>query len=429
MKAYRKLQKDLNVTHVLENPRLLGEGTFCKVFECYNQTTITEPSNSIEDQKNSKEILTNSSANIAYKSNKYFNPGSDMSNFSKYCYNQENKALEVFDHPNIIKKATCRLNNDPTTKLVSFKVKSLSEIDATKKMEIKEVHIPIDEMHIPVNDEVHRPVDDDSIDGEFEFVDMPEMYSTCIPLELAEITLLDKLKEDPMTPKEKHHCILSILKAVNYMHEKGYAHLDLSLDNIIKKDGNWLLCDFGLVHHFSEMYKGTKENMPLYITKNDLNSVGKLEYMPPEVYARTMWIHIKTDFLHTAKPSEPSMRNITNATKKPTTGDLSYLYADAREIDAYCLGKILYLILLDQHDYSIHEKTHSYARQIMINSDPKACSDLYQKLVNVKLSDKKNGEKIGQYMDVVEGLWLSDRNNRLTVPAALKMVEEMDEPQ
>ena len=65
-----------------------------------------------------------------------------------------------------------------------------------------------------------------------------------------------------------------ICEAVQWMHERGYCHLDLSLENTMISDRNTLrvkIIDLGLTQHFAD---GDFRNQ---------KRVGKQAYMAPEV--------------------------------------------------------------------------------------------------------------------------------------------------
>ena len=80
-------------------------------------------------------------------------------------------------------------------------------------------------------------------------------------------------REGALPPTQSHKYFVEIVTAVAHLHRLGYAHMDISLENVLlnTKD-SCQLCDFGLV-------------APLCRKKTE--SVGKLFYMAPEVYAGT----------------------------------------------------------------------------------------------------------------------------------------------
>lgn len=79
-------------------------------------------------------------------------------------------------------------------------------------------------------------------------------------------------------PKERYSIqltqkyFLQIVKAVAFIHEKGVAHRDISLENILLSDKDECkLCDFGLALECNGLAKG---------------AVGKRNYMAPELFAQ-----------------------------------------------------------------------------------------------------------------------------------------------
>lgn len=65
-----------------------------------------------------------------------------------------------------------------------------------------------------------------------------------------------------------------LVNGLRYLHSQGYAHLDMSLENVlITEDGCLKISDFGLAEKVSE----------LLATKKTVSNVGKTFYMAPEV--------------------------------------------------------------------------------------------------------------------------------------------------
>ena len=71
-----------------------------------------------------------------------------------------------------------------------------------------------------------------------------------------------------------------IVAGVSFLHKNGIAHRDLSLENVLVKDGVCKVCDFGLCSGASQMSK---------------DRVGKAYYMAPEVVAATAYDPVKAD--------------------------------------------------------------------------------------------------------------------------------------
>jgi len=68
---------------------------------------------------------------------------------------------------------------------------------------------------------------------------------------------------------------LQICKGLRYIHQRGIAHLDISLENVLLgDDGVWKICDFGVAHDV--------------FSQQQLNPVGKEFYVAPEVVYTTL---------------------------------------------------------------------------------------------------------------------------------------------
>ncbi|CEG24556.1 protein kinase domain-containing protein [Peribacillus simplex] len=60
-----------------------------------------------------------------------------------------------------------------------------------------------------------------------------------------------KIFNSNITIEEKIDLIIEIGKAIKFLHDEGYAHRDIKIDNILIYKGKVVLCDFGLVRHHS----------------------------------------------------------------------------------------------------------------------------------------------------------------------------------
>ncbi|CAK4616243.1 hypothetical protein LEN26_008774 [Aphanomyces euteiches] len=81
--------------------------------------------------------------------------------------------------------------------------------------------------------------------------------------------LYDKTNDGPLSNDVAAIYFSQIVSAVGYMHAKGIAHRDLSLENILVHNGVCYLCDFGLATQVQSSCR---------------DRVGKSVYMAPEVY-------------------------------------------------------------------------------------------------------------------------------------------------
>ncbi|KAF0700495.1 Aste57867_8979 [Aphanomyces stellatus] len=80
--------------------------------------------------------------------------------------------------------------------------------------------------------------------------------------------LFDRTNDGPLTSDVAQRYMRQIIQGVGFMHAKGIAHRDLSLENILLHDDACYICDFGLATPTSLICKDT---------------VGKHFYMSPEV--------------------------------------------------------------------------------------------------------------------------------------------------
>ncbi|RHY23807.1 hypothetical protein DYB32_009060 [Aphanomyces invadans] len=82
--------------------------------------------------------------------------------------------------------------------------------------------------------------------------------------------LYDALRNGPLLPPIAKRYFRQLVHAVGYMHDKGIAHRDLSLENVLlDRHHNCKVCDFGLA---------TSAGVPVCD-----ETVGKRFYMAPEV--------------------------------------------------------------------------------------------------------------------------------------------------
>lgn len=67
-----------------------------------------------------------------------------------------------------------------------------------------------------------------------------------------EVSLDDMNQAGTLTPQEQKKVINDVLNALNYLSKKGYLHLDLKAENIMKKNGRWYLIDYGIAERFDQ---------------------------------------------------------------------------------------------------------------------------------------------------------------------------------
>ncbi|KAG9406775.1 hypothetical protein AC1031_003099 [Aphanomyces cochlioides] len=92
--------------------------------------------------------------------------------------------------------------------------------------------------------------------------------------------LLDTLTKGPVSLAVARKYFEQIVHGVSYLHGKGIAHRDLSLENILLNNGNCYVCDFGLATSASEPC---------------VDTVGKQFYMAPEVVQGVVYVAAKAD--------------------------------------------------------------------------------------------------------------------------------------
>lgn len=67
-----------------------------------------------------------------------------------------------------------------------------------------------------------------------------------------EVSLNDMIQAGTLTPQDKKKVINDVLDALNHLSKKGYIHLDLKAENIMKKNGRWFLIDYGIAERFDQ---------------------------------------------------------------------------------------------------------------------------------------------------------------------------------
>ena len=72
-----------------------------------------------------------------------------------------------------------------------------------------------------------------------------------------ELSLEDMKKAGALTPQEKKQVLNDMMDALKYLSKKGYLHLDIKAENIMKKDGRWFLIDYGMAERFNQKTETT----------------------------------------------------------------------------------------------------------------------------------------------------------------------------
>ena len=82
-------------------------------------------------------------------------------------------------------------------------------------------------------------------------------------------------KADGLKTSMSRTIFKQILSAVEYLHDKGFAHRDLKMDNILlSKDCKVKVADFGLCKNFAEEKEGllsSRSGTPMYVAPEVLN--------------------------------------------------------------------------------------------------------------------------------------------------------------
>ncbi|ETV98383.1 CAMK protein kinase [Aphanomyces invadans] len=93
--------------------------------------------------------------------------------------------------------------------------------------------------------------------------------------------LFDLVNKVTLDPAVVQRYFRQIVHGVAFMHSRGFAHRDLSLENVLLDDRhNCHVCDFGLVAPTTELRK---------------DMVGKPFYMAPEIVAKQVYSPVKAD--------------------------------------------------------------------------------------------------------------------------------------
>ncbi len=72
-----------------------------------------------------------------------------------------------------------------------------------------------------------------------------------------ELSLADMNKAGELTHQERRKVLNDMLDALSYLSKKGYLHLDIKAENIMKKDGRWFLIDYGVAERFNQKTETT----------------------------------------------------------------------------------------------------------------------------------------------------------------------------
>ena len=304
-------------------------------------------------------------------------------------FDREKKIISQLSHPNIIKPVLLDGKNEFAENKTVIKTRTLLEEEKNSlKKDISSKH------GLP--------------DFDFEIIESITTAPGGIPLLLADTTLETHLSENSLTPMQKDRAVRGLTAAVGNMHKNGFLHLDIKPANVLRKGDEWLLADFGLSYHYSELTHGSEDNMPLVIVSGSSIKFifGTLNYASPQMRARFLLLN--------------NDRNTRSAYASDVAEgvDLPPFSTDARHADAYSLGINLFEILTGVNP--------TPGRKIFTGKSFAEIPALYQDHIDELL--KQHREAIGNYYEVVAGLLKSDCSQRITVPEAEDLLTRIAQP-
>ena len=292
---------------------------------------------------------------------------------------QEKEVIVALSHPNIISPVFLDGKKEFAAQKTVIKTRTLSEEE--KKSLKKEV-----------------PLGNNQPDFDFEIIESVTTGPAGIPLPVADKSLKEHLSGDPLTEAQKDCAIRELTAAVGHMHKNGYLHLDIKPENILRKGDKWLLCDFGVSHHFSELYQSSEDNMPLIIKSESSNEIifGAPGYLSPQMHARMLLVN-------SSSYTQQLYGNDLLEGK-----DVPPFSTDARHTDAYSVGIVLFEILTGVNPTPDPE--------VFKDKEFTEIPTVFQNHVDRLLDEHR--EAIGNYYEVVAGLLKSDCSQRMTVAEA-----------
>ena len=426
--SYKSKLDIYNNSHVLEKtagkPNLLGTGIHAKVerykitVEDTNRPGISTPVYSTNDNEGKDPVDYHETPafceqEIAYKT------ATTRTNKAKlktdgqvikeimHRYWSERSVMNALDHQNIIKSVTIEGDTEKTRTKIVIETRSLSE-EEKRDLTLSEEEKQALATKTAGNDSTPKdnPVDPDF---DFEVVESVRVEPVGIPLPLMETTLAERIQTG-LSPREKDTVARAMIDAVAHAHQRGYVHLDINPSNILNKGDNWLLADWSTAHHYCEMFKGSMHFMPMFVARTSQYITGTLQYAPPQIHGRSV-IH----------QNRPDIIEFLVSIMKNRDAEFPQIETDARAIDAYSLGMTLCELFTGAIPINFDDKQGF--KDAVVETLP----DVFQEKVDAFL--QRHHDDLGGFNTIIAGLLQSEWTERMTVPSAQYMLDQIPMPQ
>ncbi len=110
-----------------------------------------------------------------------------------------------------------------------------------------------------------------------------------------------KFSNNNLDVKRKIEYLLELSNILCALHERGYSHRDIKVDNLLVLENQLMLADFGLIWNVSDFrITGEDDRLgPYYICPPELENreIGMWDFRPSDVYlfAKVVWMVLKND--------------------------------------------------------------------------------------------------------------------------------------